>query len=168
METFGMERVGSITGTLFFMEVICTWWRLLSHSPAWTVNFLPNRNRSLPHRYSVNGYSGTGKSGKKGMRVSVSVGLGNRRKSVMNGFQYLFAIISGFGLPVLHGIFFHAHECSIRIGLGIELRSPRVSRWLSYSISLSRYPSSSWPASSFRRAFFSSLSLLQAGVPGLL
>ena len=82
-----MERVGSITGTLFFMEVIVLdegFYPILLHEP---VIFLPNRNRSLPRRYSVNGYSGTGKSGKKGMRVSVSVGLGNRRKSVINWFS---------------------------------------------------------------------------------
>ena len=65
METFGMERVGSYNEDAVLYGSNCTWWRLLSHSPAWTGNFLPNRNRSLPHRYSVNGYSGTGKSGKK-------------------------------------------------------------------------------------------------------
>ena len=34
-------------------------------------------------------------------------------------FSTYLQIISGFGLPVLHGIFFHAHECGTRIGLGI-------------------------------------------------
>ena len=29
---------------------------------------------------------------------------------------------------VLHGVFFHTHECGIRIGLGIGIRSPRTSR----------------------------------------
>ena len=54
------------------------------------------------------------------MRVSVSVGLGNRQKSVIKlVFSTYLKIISGFGLPVLHGIFFHAHECGTRIGLGI-------------------------------------------------
>ncbi len=27
----------------------------------------------------------------------------------------------GLGLPVLHGVFFHTHECGIRIGLGIGI-----------------------------------------------
>lgn len=28
-------------------------------------------------------------------------------------------VIAGFGPPVLHGVFFHARECGIRIGFGI-------------------------------------------------
>ena len=43
----------------------CTWQRPLSHFPAWTGNFLPSRNRSLPHRYPVSGYSDAGRSGRK-------------------------------------------------------------------------------------------------------
>ena len=54
------------------------------------------------------------------MRVSVSVGLGNRPEVCDElVFSTYLQIISGFGLPVLHGIFFHAHECGTRIGLGI-------------------------------------------------
>ena len=54
------------------------------------------------------------------MRVSVSVGLGKQTEVCDElVFSTYLQIISGFGLPVLHGIFFHAHECGTRIGLGI-------------------------------------------------
>ena len=36
-------------------------------------------------------------------------------------FSACLQIISGFGLPIPHGVFFHAHECGIRIGLGIGI-----------------------------------------------
>ena len=36
-------------------------------------------------------------------------------------FSTYLQIISGLGLPVLHGVFFHTHECGIRISLGIGI-----------------------------------------------
>ncbi|EDO12833.1 hypothetical protein BACOVA_01337, partial [Bacteroides ovatus ATCC 8483] len=79
------------------MEVIILdegFYPILLHEP---VIFFRTVTRSLPHRYSVNGYSGTGKS-EKSMRVSVSVGW-ETDESVMDGFQYYLQNYIRFGLP---------------------------------------------------------------------
>ena len=83
-----MERVGSITGTLLFMEVVVLdkgFYPVFLHEPV--IFFLSSRNRSLPHRYPVSGYSDAGRSGRKESGAVCRWGVGNNWKSMMNWFS---------------------------------------------------------------------------------
>ena len=85
-------------------------------------------------------------------------------------FSTYLQIISGFGLPVLHGIFFHAHECGTRIGLGIGVTFSKGIKVIVIFYQLVTIPFK-FPdlLLLFAQSFlFLPYPLLQAGVPGLL
>ncbi len=51
----------------------------------------------------------------------MSVGVGNNWKSMMNWFSVPVVNYIQVWSAVLHSVFFHTHECGIRIGLGIGI-----------------------------------------------